>query len=169
MNSAVPNTLPAIVCPRLPKSRAMPKSESFTSPSAVSSRLPGLMSRWIDAAVVGVAEGLGHLDADPQHFAPGEDPPAAQLRFQAAAGDQFHGVEEVVALLAEAEEADDVRMIELAEGLDFGLEALAEVGLVDEGLGEELDGGRLAALGVDPFIDGAHAAAAEFPPDSVGT
>ena len=122
-----------------------------------------------DAAVVGVAEGLGHLDADPQHFAPGEDPPAAQLRFQAAAGDQFHGVEEVVALLAEAEEADNVRMIEFAEGLDFGLEALAEVGLVDEGLGEELHGGRLAALGVDPFIDGAHAAAAEFPPDSVGT
>ncbi len=121
------------------------------------------------AAVVGVAQGLGQFDADPQHFAPGEDPPAAQLRFQAAAGDQFHGVEEVVALLAEAEEADDVRMVELAEGLDFGLEALAEVGLVDEGLGEELDGGRLAGFGVDPFIDGAHAAAAEFPPDSVGT
>ena len=122
-----------------------------------------------DAAVVGVAEGLGQLDADPQHFAPGEDPPAAQLGFEAVAGDQFHGVEEVVALLAEAEEADDMGMVELAEGLDLRLEAVAEVGLMDERFGQQLDGGRLAAFDVDAFIDGAHAAAAEFPPDSVGT
>ena len=104
-----------------------------------------------------------------EHFAPGEDAAAAQFLFQAAAGDQFHGVEEVFALFAEAEQTHDVGMVELAERLDFRLEAVAEVGLVHERLGQQLDGRRLAGFGMDPLIDGSHAATAEFLADDIGS
>ena len=78
------------------------------------------------APVVRVAECAAGLDADPGHLAPVEMPPLPQLLFQAVANDQFHGIEQMPVLLAEAEQADDVRMVQLAEGFDFSLEADAE-------------------------------------------
>ena len=146
----------------------MPKSESFTCPSAVSEQIPRLDVAVDHAAVVGVAQGPGDIHADPRHVPPGEGPPAVQFLFQAAAGDQFHGVEEVLVLVAEAEQPDDVRMVELSQGFDFRLEAMAEIGVVGHRRGEQLDGRRFAGLGVDPLIDRAHAAAAEFSPDLIG-
>jgi len=49
MNAGVPSTVPAIVAPTAPfdsRSRAMPKSSTFTWPVAVTKMFAGLMSRW---------------------------------------------------------------------------------------------------------------------------
>ena len=71
-------------------------------------------------------------------------------------------------MLAEAEEAHDMRMAELAERRDFRLEALAEVEFLGHGRKQQFDRRRFARLHVDGLVDGAHAAAADFPPDFVG-
>ncbi len=121
-----------------------------------------------DAAVVGVAQRAADFDADPRHLAPIETPSPPQFLLQAAAVDQFHRIEQVPFLLAEAEQADDVRMVELAEGLDLGLEADAEALFLGQAGGEQLDGGRLARLAMDALVDRAHAAAAELADDLIG-
>ena len=60
-------------------------------------------------------------------------------------------------------------MVEFAERLDFGLEAAAKALFVSQVGREELDGGRLARLAVDRFVDRPHAAPAEFADDLVGS
>ena len=140
----------------------MPKSESFTCPLEAKSRVARLDVAMDDAAIVGVAQGAADFDDDPHYFAPIETPAATQFFLQAVAVDQFHGVEQVRVLLAEAEQFDDVRMVEFAESFDFGLEAVAKTFLLGQSGGEQFDGGRFARLEIDAFVDRAHAAAAEL-------
>ena len=122
-----------------------------------------------DAAVVGVTQRAARLDADPRHFAPIEMPTAPQLLLQTVSIDQFHRIEEQPLLLAEAKKPDDVRVAELAERLDFGLEPAAKPLLASQVGRKKLDGGRLAGLAVDCLIDRPHAAAAKGADDLVGT
>ena len=142
MNSAVPRTLPADVCGAAEEAGDAEIGELHL-PVGRQEQIPRLDVAVDHAAVVGVAQGPGDINADPRHVPPGEGPPAVQLLFQAAAGDQFHGVEEVLVLVAEAEQPDDVRMVELSQGFDFRLEAMAEIGVVGHRGGEQLDGRRL--------------------------
>ena len=121
-----------------------------------------------DAAIVGVAQRPAGIDADLGHLAPIEPPSPPQFLLQAAADDQFHGVEQLAVLFAEAEQPHDVGVVELAEGLDFGLEADAEVLLLGKAAGQQFDGRRFAGLAMDPMIDGPHAAPAKRADDPIG-
>ena len=121
------------------------------------------------AAVVGVAQCAAGLDADPRHLAPLETPPAPQFLLETVAVDQLHRIEQVALLLAEAEEPDDVGVVEFAERFDLGLEAAAKTLLLGQGGREEFDGGRLARLAVDRLVDRSHAAAAKLADDLIGT
>ena len=145
-----------------------PKIGKFHLPGGRQQEIPRLDVAMDHAAIVGVSQGPGDIHADPRHLPPGEGPPAVQLLLQAAAGDEFHGVEQVLALVAEAKQPDDVRMVELSQSFDFRLEAMAEIGVVGHRRGKQLHGGWFAGLGVDPLIDRAHAAAAEFSPNLIG-
>ena len=120
-----------------------------------------------DAAIVGMAQRAAGFDADPRHFPPVERTAAAKLLFQAVAVDQLHRVEQLAFLLAEAEQADDVGVAQLAERFDLGLEAGAEPLFSGQRGREQLDGGRLAGLAVDRLIDRAHAAPAELADDLI--
>ena len=119
------------------------------------------------AAVVGVPQGPGDGDAELGHLPPLKRAAAAELLFQAAAGHEFHGIEDLLLILAKAENPHDVRMVELSQRLDLGLETVAEVGLLGHVGGQQFDGGRLARRVVDAHVDRAHAAAADSADDSV--
>ncbi len=80
-----------------------------------------------DAAIVGVPQRQGDLDAEAGDLAPVKRPAAGKLRFQTAAGNVFHRVEDLVVLLAVAVDLHDVRVMQLAERFDFGLEAFAKI------------------------------------------
>ena len=146
----------------------MPKSESFNRPSAASSKLPGLMSRWMMPRSCAWRKRPADVDAHPRHLAPIERASPPQFLLQAVAVDQFHRIEQVALLLAEAEQPNDVRMVELAKRLDLGLEADAKAFFLGQGGGEKLDRGRLARLAVNAFVDRAHAAAAELADNLIG-
>ena len=120
-----------------------------------------------DASIVGVPQRPAGLDADLCHLAPVESPPVGQLLLEAAPVDQFHDVEEMFVLLAESEQPHDVWVIQLPQGLDLGLEPLAESLFLGQGGGEELDGRRLVRFEVHPLVDGPHAAAAQLAYDPV--
>ncbi len=90
-------------------------------------------------------------------------PPPPQFLLQAVPVDQLHGVKQMPILVADPQQADDVRMFELSEGLDFGLEPHPKIQFLGQAGGQQLDGGRFARLLMDPFIDRPHAAAAELP------
>ena len=66
-------------------------------------------------------------------------------------------------MLAGAEEADDVGMVELLEDVRLALEALGGPAAAGaQAGGHHLDGDELARLGVAAAVDGPHGAAAEF-------
>ena len=113
------------------------------------------------AAVVGVPQCPGNGDAELGHLPPLKRSAAAELLFQAAAGHEFHRVEDMFLILAKAENLHDVRMVELSQRLDLGLETVAEIGLLGHVGGQQFDGGRLARRVIDAQVDRAHAAAAE--------
>ena len=75
--------------------------------------------------------------------------------------DVFH--DQVVAALglAGVHGANDVRMVELPDGLHFPLETGDPLRILGQAGGENLDGDQLAELPVPGFIDGAHASLAQ--------
>ena len=77
MYSTVPSMFPTAVTRTLPKSRAMPKSESLICAVAGQQQVGRLDVAMDDAAVVGVAQGPAGIDADPGHLAPVESAAAA--------------------------------------------------------------------------------------------
>ena len=121
-----------------------------------------------DAPVVRVAQRPADVDAHLRHLAPIERASPPQFLLQAVAVDQFHRIEQVALLLAEAEQPNDVRMVELAKRLDLGLEPDAKAFFLGQGGGEQLDRGRLARLAVNAFVDRPHAAAAELADNLIG-
>ncbi len=122
-----------------------------------------------DAAVVGVAERAARLDADPRHLAPIETPAAPQFLLQTVPIDQLHRIEQQSLLLAEAEKANDVRMVKFAERFDLGLETAAKSFFARQIGGKKLDGRDLAGLLVNCLIDRPHAAAAKSADNLVRT
>src|SRR5690349_15505812 len=101
-----------------------------------------------DAVIVGVLESLGELNAEMGRLAPGEPAAGLQFVFDVRPLDQFHYVIQIAGLFAEAVEPDDVRMLELLERLDLGLESLTKALLDGEPRAQDLDRGRLPAFDV---------------------
>ena len=120
------------------------------------------------AAVVGVPQCPGDGDAELGHLPPLKRAAAGDLLLQAAAGHEFHGIEDMLFLFAKAEDLHDVRVIELSQGLDLGLESFAEVGLLGHFGSQQFDGRRLAGRVIDAQVDRAHAAAADSANNTVG-
>ena len=121
------------------------------------------------AAIVGVPQGPRDVDAELGHFPPGKHAAAAKLLLEAAAGDKLHRIEDMLLILAKAEDLHDVGMVELPQRLDLGLESLTEVGLLGHFGSQQFDGSRLPRRVIDAHVDRAHAAAADFADDTVGT
>src|SRR5438876_11743949 len=82
--------------------------------------------------------------------------------FERFAGDVLHHVEVMAALVSGIVKLDDVRMTELAEGLDFALEPAQKAGIDGELGGKDLDGGLPASEVFLGEVDAAHAAAADL-------
>src|SRR3989304_2536611 len=140
MYSAVPSTFPVRVSRVLPKSFAMPKSESLIRrPSRVSNRLAGLMSRWV------MPRSWAWRGARPVSM------PRRATSRQADAVDQLHGVEQLPVLLPEPEQLHDVGVIQSLQRFNLGLEALPEIGFLRQGRREDFDRRRLVGLDVDPL------------------
>jgi len=121
-----------------------------------------------DAAVVGVLQRGADCDAHFGRFAPVKMPAGQQFVLQAAAVDVFHRVEEPPFFLAESEQADDVRMVQLAKRFDFYFESLAEPRIVMEPGRQDLDRHRLLGLQIDALVDHSHPTPPERSQDAVG-
>ena len=119
------------------------------------------------AAVVGVLQRSARLNAVVDRLLPIEASSGLQFIFETAAVHQLHRVVEIVVLLAEAVEPYDIRVAQLAQRLDLGLEAVAKPIVMGQRHGEQLDRGGLAGFGHDRLEDGAHAAAAQLAADLV--
>ncbi len=113
-------------------------------------------------------QGPASFDPDPGHFPPVERAPPLQLLVEALAVDHLHGVEEEPFLFAEPEQAHDVRVAQLLEGLDLGLEPVAKIGTPRHRGREDLQRGRLVGLHVHRPVDGPHAAVTQRADDSIG-
>src|SRR4051812_48763346 len=102
-----------------------------------------------------------------RHFAPVETPAVADFIFQAAAVDALHGVIQIVILLAITEELDNIRMSQLFQRVNLSLKPQAKTGIGGDRWREHLNGDNLVRLGVDGFIDRAHASLAELLSDLI--
>ena len=105
--------------------RAMPKSATSVLPSRVSRMFSGLMSRWIDAVLVGVLERLRRLARDPERVLHRELPLAPEPVAQALALDVRHGEPEPCP--PASPESSTVRMCGMLQPggeADLALEAL---------------------------------------------
>lgn len=120
------------------------------------------------AAIVGVLQRGADCDAHFGRFAPVEVPAGQQFVLQAASVDVFHRVEQPPFLLAESEQTDDVRMVQLAKRFDFHFESLAEPRIVVEAGRQDLDRHRLLGLQVDALVDHSHPTPPERSQDAVG-
>jgi hypothetical protein len=77
--------------------------------------------------VMCVAERLASLAPDPDHLAPVEAASMLHLLVETDPVDQLHRVVELLLLLAETEQADDVRVFEFPQSFDFGGKPVPEV------------------------------------------
>jgi len=113
------------------------------------------------AVVMGQLESPAQLDRDFGHLAPREPSTRENLFFQARAGDQLHGIEQRPGLFTVAVEPHNIRMAQLFERLDLGLEPQSKTVVAGQRGREDLDGRRLARFGIHRRINGAHAAFAQ--------
>ena len=118
------------------------------------------------AVAVGVAQGAGDLGRDPDGVGDGELLLAAEPVAQRFALDERHDVVRGAADLARVDEAEDVGVLQVGDGLDLAEEPLGadhggEVGA------EHLDGDLALVAEVVGEVDGGHAALAELALDAV--
>ncbi len=116
-----------------------------------------------DAGGVGDGEGGGNLA---ENFERGGSGAEREVVVESLAFDEFHGDEVDAVDRVIGVDGDDVGVIEGAGGGRFAGEAAAIV-FRDGVAGDYLEGNRAAELGVDGFIDGAHAALPKFASDFV--
>ena len=121
-----------------------------------------------DAALVREAEAVGDLQRDLDRFVGGE-PLVLQPRAQVRAFEQLHRQEREVALLAEVEGGDDVRVVELARGPRLQGEALLVFLAVLDVVGEQdrLQRDHAVERRILGAVHHAHRAAAELADDLV--
>ena len=129
---------------------------------AVDHDVAGLEVAVDEAFVVGVVEGGGQLPEDVGGLGQGQG--AFPLHQEAAEGDAvdvFEDDEGDGSLAFEGEEADDVGVVELGQGLGLAGEAADEVGVFGQVFAEDFDGDPGHASAVEGEEDVGHAAAAD--------
>ena len=141
--------------------RAMPKSVTLTWPSSVIRTLPGLTSRWIDAVLVGVAEGGGHVGADVGGPLGRQRAGRLEDRRQRAAVDVLHDDEVGAGVLAPVEDRDDVRVGEVGRRLGLPAEPLDERAVHRQLGKEDLERHRSVEQPVVGAVHLGHAAAGD--------
>ncbi len=167
MYSAVPSTPPAVVAPSLPKSLAMPKSESFTLPSRAKSRLAGLMSRWTTPRSCACLSAPQTCTAISLTSAHSNRRPRRSSSSRLVPSTELHGIEHHAVLLAPAQQPHDVVVPQLAKRFDLDIEASAKVRVRGQRGGQHLDGRRFARIDIDARVHRAHAAAANLAVDPI--
>ncbi len=120
-----------------------------------------------DAARVGVAEAGADLQEDAHALGQGDRRLALDQRAQVVALEQLHGHVEPPVGLVHVVDADDVGMAQLADRLDLATEALVQLFLGGELLGEHLERHRPAQGQVAGAVDHAHGAFAQLVEDLV--
>ncbi|MCU0723844.1 MAG: hypothetical protein MUC63_09570, partial [Planctomycetes bacterium] len=110
----------------------------------------------VDHALLrGLREPLGRLDDVVQRLGLGEGAPLGDEFLQGGAADELHGDEVEALLLAGVVDQDDVGVAQESRDPCLDEEALGEGGFVlEEVLGEHLDGRLPAELQVDAAVDG---------------
>src|SRR5205823_5907343 len=115
--------------------------------------------------LVRVLQGFSELHAKIDDLLPGHLAAAGEDVVDRLAVDVLHGVVRGAVVAADAEQAHDVRMIELLEDGGFTVEAGGGAVAAEAG-SHDLDGDALAGLAVGATIDGPHGAAAQLLVDS---
>jgi len=87
--------------------------------------------------------------------------PGRQALRQRLAVDELHDQVGALSVEPRVEDPDDARVIEPGEGLGFPGEALADEGMAEEGLAQDLDRDRAAELPVAGAVDDRHGALAQ--------
>ena len=130
-----------------------------------------------DAAGVCVLQRVAQLPAQREDLLPGEPAVAVAqgLAGEAAAAfeddverlalDVLHDEEGRLLVVAGADQADDVRVLELLEDAGFAFEPLDGRFIAEQDVRDHLQGDALARPAVDRAEDGAHRPAAQFPLD----
>ena len=115
-----------------------------------------------DAAVVRVFQRRTDLQCGIQNFFPRQPAMLQQQLLVVVTGDIFHRVVEQTFLHARFIKLDDVGMAELAEDLDFSLEALEKAGFLGQLRGQHLERCQVAVALLMGHVHPTHAATAQF-------
>ena len=121
-----------------------------------------------DPLAVGFIQGVGDLDAAPQHLF-GRESALEQPLGQRLAFQELHDEVLDAVLVAHVVERADVGMRERRDGLGFSLETLANLLVLRKMRGEDLDRDRALQPRVLRFVDLAHPSRAYGGEDLVGT
>ena len=148
------------------RTRARPKSRTFTSPFGVTIRFCGLMSRWTMPVLEGVLQAQRRLADEVAGAGHRQRPLLLQQLGQAHPLDELHDEEVQVAGLVGVVGAGDVLVVELAGGADLGVEAGQRVGVVQDGGADDLQRDGLLHDAVFGQVDDAHAAATQLAHDA---
>ena len=139
--------------------RALPRPSSMM--------FSGLRSRCSTPLLVGGGQAGADLARDLDGLVLGQAADAAEQRGEVLAVHELHGEEVLPLRLADVVDAADGGMGDLAGRAHLVVEPIAPAGVVGQGLGQELEGHRLAEPQVVRAVDLAHAAAAEQGDDAV--
>ena len=150
-----------------PSHLEMPKSSSLTSPSAVTSTLPGFQIAMNDLTIVRMLHGVEHGEAQP-HAVPDVQSAIVGIAIDRRAGDVLHHeVRQSLRRGPAIEEARNMRMVQGREHLPLVTEAADDEVRV-HAAADHLDGDRMREIaGMVPEVDRAHAAASEAAVDHV--
>ena len=147
--------------------RARPKSRILTWPLGWSWMFPGFRSRWTTPVRVGEGEPVADLLHHRELPAEVRRGPAADRLAQVAALEELHRHVGEAVLLAEVEDGDDVRVVELRRGLGLALEARRKSGSSARARRDRLEGHVAVQERVVGLVDLAHRALADLPDDPV--
>ena len=131
MNEGVPSTMPnieSLLCELLSKTRATPKSSSFTDPSLQTKTFCGLRSRWMIPACVNGMKDVHQLVGDVEDLDE-RDLPAALLpeSLEGHALEEVHHEEDAAVVgYAVVEHADDPGVLHRVREVPLPEEALAD-------------------------------------------
>ena len=139
---------------------ASPKSSTFTTPSARSLMLAGLRSRWMIPCSWAASSASAICLAMGRASSSGIAPRAMPLR-QILTLDQFHHQRPDAAVVFEAVDVGDVRVVQRRQRLGFAGEPGEPFGVAGEEIGHHLDRDIAVERRVTRPIDLAHAAGAE--------
>ena len=111
-----------------------------------------------DPVIMGAVQRRGDLNRHGKSFAPGKTPPAAQFLLKRMPFHQFHHVVVRIILLTVPQKPHDIRVAQLAQGLDLFVKPLTEVFIVRQRLRQHFDRDRNPRLYVNTAIDRPHTA-----------